>query len=173
MASNRFEVSRSAVLGILSYPTLFLVLYFSLALHLRYSLGAWPNRIGASPGTPSFHFHDSAACLFFWVGTVLVPVSGVAGCLFALFPGYRKAASRGLRRGAMAWVASNCAPIHSVWIKHRCSGPDQQRQGCLSSTLKCNMGLTDRGGANSSALSRLLHNLSPFDCREYSPASHP
>lgn len=113
MASNRFEVSRSAVLGILSYPTLFLVLYFSLALHLRYSLGAWPNRIGASPGTPSFHFHDSAACLFFWVGTVLVPVSGVAGCLFALFPGYRKAAlyyAIFAVAGLLAWVAMQLAP---------------------------------------------------------------
>ena len=113
MNVSKPSISKVGVVSALVYPVLFLLLYFSLAWHLHSALGGWPDRIGLNPGTTAFRIHDSAAALFFWLGTLLVPVSALAAFLFSFFPGYRRAAlyyAIFAFAGFVAWAAMHLAP---------------------------------------------------------------
>jgi hypothetical protein len=41
-------------------PASYVLLYFSLAGHLRLALGRWPERIGDNPASGLFHVHSDA-----------------------------------------------------------------------------------------------------------------
>lgn len=90
MNTSKFHVNRVGVLGTLAYPVTGLLLWFSLALHLRLGLGKWPESIGVDPGTALFRAHAWATGLLLWPGLFIVPVAAGLGLLFALIPRTRK-----------------------------------------------------------------------------------
>lgn len=58
-AASGTAYSRVGVALALAPALLFVLLYFSLAVHLRLGLGRWPQGIGETPGTVLFQCHES------------------------------------------------------------------------------------------------------------------
>jgi hypothetical protein len=85
-----FCISRNGLLATLAYPLLSFILYYTLALHLRWALGRWPESIGVDPGTALFRVHAWAAGLLFWLGFVIVPTAAALALFFAFMPRTRK-----------------------------------------------------------------------------------
>jgi len=71
---------------------LMLVLFYSLAIHMRYSLGAWPTSIGEIGFPQSLITHDSIATNYFIALTLIIMFAWPAALLFcALVPRWRMA----------------------------------------------------------------------------------
>ena len=66
-------ITRSGLLLAATPSTLWLLLYFALAAHLRLGLGRWPDSIGDNPDTPLFQMHTELVWIYF------------AALLFSLF----------------------------------------------------------------------------------------
>jgi len=61
-----------------------LVLFYSLAIHMRYSLGAWPISIGNQGFPPALIVHGELAWRFFWAFTFASIFIGPAAFLICL-----------------------------------------------------------------------------------------
>lgn len=90
---------RRVVLVAAAQPLLFLLLFVSLALHMRTSLGAWPETIGMHGFPDALRMHANVALWLFgslMIGVILFPAA-LGAC--ALVPKLRN----GLR-GVLAWA---------------------------------------------------------------------
>lgn len=66
-------LSRRSLFAALGWPTLFVILFYSLALHLYLGLGGWPPSIGVQPETLLFAVHAGVTGAFFWGGMIALP----------------------------------------------------------------------------------------------------
>ncbi len=58
------DLSRIGVIAALVVPACFVLVYFSLAAHLRLGLGRWPTAIGQGPASEWFRWHERFAWSF-------------------------------------------------------------------------------------------------------------
>lgn len=77
-------LSRRSLFAALGWPTLFVILFYSLALHLYLGLGGWPPSIGVQPETLLFAVHAGVTGAFFWGGMIALPFIVAVAFLFAL-----------------------------------------------------------------------------------------
>ena len=59
------RITQTGVLLASAPAALWLLLYFSLAAHLRLGLGRWPDSIGDNPETPLFALHTKLVWSYF------------------------------------------------------------------------------------------------------------
>jgi hypothetical protein len=115
------SLNQHGFLCAISLPLLWLVLYFSLAFHLRVGLGHWPTSIGQSPGTWLFAVHEKSTWLLAGVMALsLYALPAVIVLGFAL-KRWRHVAVYALGYGAAvltAFLLMNLAPssfVHWWW----------------------------------------------------------
>jgi hypothetical protein len=60
------KLNRRGVLVSLAPALLALLLFASLAMHMRLSLGQWPQSIGSASFPPALHGHATIAFHYFW-----------------------------------------------------------------------------------------------------------
>jgi hypothetical protein len=80
MRVSRTGIVLSALPGLLA-----LALFYSLAIHMHYALGAWPSAIGMSGFPPALVSHANIATSYFWISLLVsiytLPVV-ILVCLF-------------------------------------------------------------------------------------------
>lgn len=108
MIAFEFRPSKKGLLASLSYPLLFLFLYFTLAAHLRLVLGRWPLQISDNPTTLAFHIHEVAAGVLFGFGMLLAPLGAGLAVILAFVPRTRRAA------GCLALFVVGCVFAFAV-----------------------------------------------------------
>ena len=87
---SEFRPGRRGVVVALVYPVLGLLLWYSLAAHLRLGLGRWPESIGIEPGTPFFRAHAGVMRWLIIIGFFSTMVAGVVGGVLVVIPRTRK-----------------------------------------------------------------------------------
>lgn len=86
MSRPDFGVSRAGLLATLVYPVLGLVLWFSLAAHLRLGLAKWPESIGVDPGTALFRLHASTTMLIVTIGAFATMAATALAAILVAIP---------------------------------------------------------------------------------------
>lgn len=85
------KTSRAGLIAAISPGLLMLVLFYSLAVHMRLSLGAWPDRIGEEGFPDALVMHATVALRWFYV--VFMSVIFALGPVFllcAIVPSWRR-----------------------------------------------------------------------------------
>ena len=65
------KVSRTGVFVSAAPGLLALVLFYTLAIHMHWSLGDWPSGIGENGFPPALLIHANVATTFFWVAIMV------------------------------------------------------------------------------------------------------
>jgi hypothetical protein len=84
---------------------IFLLLFYSLALHMHNSLGAWPERIGNHGFSPALNMHAEIALNYFsWFFLFAIFAWPILVGLFAVFTGARRYLPQIIGPGVSFWL---------------------------------------------------------------------
>ncbi len=111
-AGSAAPLRRLGVAAAVSAPAAFVALFFSLAVHMKQSLGGWPERIGTAGFPPALLVHDALAGYAF-TALILGSIGAwpLAVLLCAAVPRWRP----GLRYLGIAALAAGAALV-AIWL---------------------------------------------------------